>query len=342
MTGGGAKPESVLRKIVFVVTALVLTAALGIGFLLASSVLSKQEIEEGILGLDKNAALRAHGLERRAIRFEDRDAELIYAHVPRREGAPEMAPVVLIHPTPHSLATWTEVVFGGADHEGVGGGDFDVYALELIGHGMTRTAAPPYSFDRCAAWIGAALDALGLEKVTLVGQSYGGEFAWRLAVDRPDLVGRLVLLDSSGLARQDDEWLSEEVQMREMSVASLGYALNSRERIAHALAPHFRGEVPTDRVEEVFLVCAHADNWRAMVDLARDENGTRAADLARIVCPTLIVWGEDDVALRLDRHGRRLAEAIPGARLEVLPACGHYPQEEKPGRIVELLRAFAR
>ena len=77
MTGGGAKPESVLRKIVFVVTALVLTAALGIGFLLASSVLSKQEIEEGILGLDKNAALRAHGLERRAIRFEDREAQLI-------------------------------------------------------------------------------------------------------------------------------------------------------------------------------------------------------------------------------------------------------------------------
>ncbi len=329
-----------LRKIVFIVTALVLALALGIGFLLATSVLSKQEIEEGILALVKNAPLREVGLERRAIRFEGRDAELVYVHVPKRAGAADAPPIVFVHPTPHSLATWTDVVFGGPSHAGLAG-DFDIYLLDIVGHGMTRSTAAPYSFDRCSDWVGASLDALGLSNVTLVGQSYGGEFAWRLAVDRPDLVGRLVLMDSSGLPRQDDEWMSEEVKMREMSIATLGYALNARDRIAHALAPHFRGEVPADRVEEVFLVCAHADNWRAMVELARDENGTRAPDLARIACPALVIWGEEDVALRLDRHGRRLAAAIPGARLEVLSSCGHYPQEEQPARVVELLKIFA-
>ena len=61
--------------------------------------------------------------------------------------------------------------------------------------------------------------------------------------------------------------------MREIALATLGYALNSRDNVRHALQPHFRASVSDDRVEEVFLVCASPDNWRAMVDLVRDEIG---------------------------------------------------------------------
>jgi pimeloyl-ACP methyl ester carboxylesterase len=334
-----------LRKSALILLAVLCSLGIGLFALLATGTLDKATIEARLLALDKNAAVRAAGLERRRFTFADAAgegsvaAELTYLHVPAAPGAAAAPPIVLIHPTPHALTTWSELVFGGPGFAGLGG-EFEVYALDVIGHGTTRTEAGPYSFQRCADWIAAALDALGLREVVLVGQSYGGEFAWRVAVDRPDLCAKLVLIDSSGLPRGDDEWLPEEVDMREMGLAPYGYVLNSVDRVRTALQPHFRDPVDEDRAREVFLVCESPDNWRAMIDLVRDENGSRAADLARIARPTLVLWGQDDIALGLERHGRRLAAAIPGATLEVLPACGHYPQEERPALVADALRRF--
>ena len=93
--------------------------------------------------------------------------------------------------------------------------------------------------------------------------------------------------------------------------------------------------------QEVFLVCENADNWRAMIDLARDENGDRSDDLRALSVPTLVLWGADDVAYPLDRFGRRFAADIADARLEILDGIGHYPQEEDPAAVVERIRAFA-
>ena len=127
--------------------------------------------------------------------------------------------------------------------------------------------------------------------------------------------------------------------MRENSLAGWGWLLNSRSRIESALAPHFR-EVPPERVEEMFQICRNAHNWRAMVDLARDENGDRAAELPALLTPVLLLWGADDLAYPPATTAQRFASDLPDARLVVLPATGHYPQEERPERVVEELRRF--
>ncbi len=300
--------------------------------------MDKLTLERRLLDLEKNAAVRASGLE-------TREAEVVLAGKPTRArftwhhaGQRGRPVLVLVHGTPSSLFTWTELVHGGPGIDGLAR-DFEVCALDALGHATTRTELDSYSFQACADWVSAFLDMLDLNDVTLVGQSYGGEFAWRAALDRPERVTRVVLMNSSGVPRRDDEWLPEELKMRAWRLARWGWILNSRARIAAAVQPHFRAPMPEERLEEYYLACSNADNWRCMIDLVRDENGARAADLARLHQPVLLLWGERDSAYRPERFAQEFKRRLPRAEL-VLVAAGHYPQEEAPGDVAREIRAF--
>jgi len=315
----------------------------------ACASLDKREVEGVLAGLPKNRPLAELGIQRRPIAVdldgERRDAELAWVHVPKRprpgDEPLDAGPLVLVHDTPSSLFTWADLVLGGEDRDGLRRW-FDVYLVEVIGHGIAPSELPPYSFQRCADWVAGAVEALGLERVVLVGSSYGGEFAWRAALDVPERIERLVLIDASGYRREDDEFLSEERAMRRLPLARYGYALNSRDRIRAALEPHFRAAVDPQRVEEVFTVCENADNWRAMVDLVRDEDGGRAAEIADLAQPTLLVWGADDLAYPPERFAARFAGDIASARLVVVPGTGHYPHVEEPARVVAEIVRFVQ
>ncbi|HEX6882951.1 MAG TPA: alpha/beta hydrolase [Planctomycetota bacterium] len=301
--------------------------------------MKKTTVEERLLALEKNAPLRGRvqTLERRVtIGGEELAASFRYFRA--GSSGPDRPVIVLVHGTPSSMVTWTASVLGP---DGLAE-DCDVYALEMVGHGTTRTELERYDFERGAEWIQAFLEALDLRGVTLVGNSYGGEFAWRAALDDPQRVARLVLMSSSGFPRRDDEWLPEEVKMRELSLAKIGWLLNSRERVRGALAPHFQTPVPDEHVEEVYLVCSNRDNWHAMIDLARDENGLRSPELAALQQPTLLLWGAQDVAYRPERFGALFRDTIPRARLELLAGAGHYPQEEQPAAVARAIADFAR
>ncbi len=80
-------------------------------------------------------------------------------------------------------------------------------------------------------------------------------------------------------------------------------------------------------------------HFRAPVDLVRDENGSRAPDLARLRQPVLLLWGERDSAYRPERFAQEFARRLPHAEL-VLVAAGHSPQEEAPGDVAREIRAF--
>jgi pimeloyl-ACP methyl ester carboxylesterase len=305
----------------------------------ACSSLSTPDLERGLLELPKNAPLAEIGVtHQRAMMLLDgvaMDGELRYVHVPG-DSPDDTTPLVLIHGTPGSLFNWSELMFG----QGQLAGWRDTWLIDVLGHGITPTHSEPCTFQSCADWIASALRALDLGPVDLVAHSYGGEFAWRMALDSPELVRRLVLIDSAGMPRNANEWLPEEEAMRDLPGAGFGWLLNDRSRISTALQPHFREPVTDDQLEEMFLLCENADNWSAMVDLARDENGERAPELADLQPPTLLIWGADDFAYTVERFARRFEELIPDVRLELIAQCGHYPHEERPAEVAALLRQF--
>lgn len=298
--------------------------------------MDKTEIEARLLALPKNAPVAGLGLSRSALSLEidgvTRELELVRYGT----GTPR---VVLVHGTPGSLFTWSELVFGRDGEPGLAD-DMGVLALDVVGHGIQPDALDPLTFQRCADYLGAALEALDLRDVCLVGHSYGGEFVWRAALDHPERVREVVLIDSAGYPRRDDEWLPEEVKLREWSVARWGWLLNSRERVRTALQPHFAEPVSDERLEEMYLCCNHRGNWRGIVQLARDENGTRAGELTGLRQRTLLIWGERDLAYGVERFARQFERDVPNARLEVVAGAGHYPHEERPAEVARLLREF--
>ena len=312
--------------------ALVASAAVGAG----CGSLDAASVRERSLALQKNAPFR----ERlRTGTLEGSGEEWVAAHFEAAaEGVDGEAPVVLVHGTPDTMGAWTRVLFG---EDGLAGRT-PVWTLEVLGHGMCDARPGTVTFQRCADHVAGTLRALGLSGVTLVGNSYGGEFCWRAALDHPDLISRLVLIDSSGLPRTREQFLSEEVKMREWSVARLGYLVNSEPRVASALDPHFDGAADPERVHEVFLGLENRVSWNAMIDLVRDENGGRAAELAGLGAPTLLLWGEFDQAYPPPTFGRTFEERIPDARLVVVEGAGHYPHEQAPARVAREILAFHR
>ncbi|MBL6755792.1 MAG: alpha/beta hydrolase [Planctomycetes bacterium] len=323
-----------------VVRGLLLAGAAGL--LLSGAVISGcgsmavEDVKAQTLALPKNAPL-LEGL--RTGILDGTGDPWMASSLPAAGGAGGAGrPVVLVHGTPDGMGAWTRVLFG----EGGLAGKEDIHTVEVIGHGMLGVEGGEVTFQRCADHVAATLRALGLEGVTLVGNSYGGEFCWRAALDHPDLISRLVLIDSSGLPRTDEQFLSEEVKMREWSVARLGYLVNSEPRVASALDPHFDGGADPERVKEVFLGLENRGNWNAMIDLVRDENGARAGELAGLQPPTLLLWGELDQAYPPATFGATFAERIPAARLVVVPGAGHYPHEQTPARVAQAILAFHR
>jgi len=320
------------RHALLIPALLALAAAAAVG----CRAMDKSEIEARLLALPKNAPVAALGLTRSTLSLEV-DGEVRTLELVRYGlGEPR---VVLVHGTPGSLFTWSELVFGSDGAPGLGA-DLGVLALDVVGHGIQPDTLDPLSFQRAADFVGAALEALDLSGVCLVGHSYGGEFVWRAALDHPERVSEVVLIDSAGYPRRDDEWLPEERKMRDWSIATWGWLFNSRERIRSALQPHFSEPVSDERLEEMYLACNHRGNWRAMVQLARDENGTRSGELTALPQRTLLLWGANDIAYPVERFARQFERDIPDARLQLVEGAGHYPHEERPAAVAAAIRAF--
>lgn len=301
---------------------------------------SKSALEQAIYSLPKAAPIReAGGVEQLQMsRADGSMATLSYVRHGKRGDHP---PIVLVHPTPHTLLSFVDTAFG----EGSGlAGDREVVLLEVVGHGVTRTPhRSPLTFQDCAEWIADAIRALELGPVVLVGQSYSGEFVWRCAVDHPELVSGLVLIDSAGVPRREGDWLPEEVKMREMSAAKIGWLLNSYERVRGALEVHYpKNGVDDDQARAAYETCRHPGNWAAMVDLCRDENGERVEDLAKLECPTLLLWGGEDKAYEPSHYAEEFRRRIPRVEMQLLDGVGHYGQEEVPGEVAEAIREFSQ
>ena len=304
----------------------------------------KANIEAHLLALERNAGLRARGLQRRALELDLEGAsvqvEAIFAHLAPRDLAGARAegpPIVLVHGTPGSLFNWGRVALGGPGFQGLAA-RFEVYLLELIGHGLTRASCPPYGFQRCAAFVAGFIADMGLENVLLAGHAYGGEFAWRAALDRPDLVARLVLVAPSGCKRP--ELAGTPPQLRTLPGLGLACLLSSRESIRAALQPHFRGPVEEELVSEVYYNLESSENWNALLDLLRDENGAREQELAQLTQPTLLLWGEEDRSYPAEPYAERFHGAIPESQLVLLPACGHHVLESRPAEVAHHIQGF--
>lgn len=195
---------------------------------------------------------------------------------------------------------------------------FQVYRMDRRGHGHTPDVPGPLSYAALAADLVAFLERVVGGPAHLVGHSDGANLALRVALDRPDLVRRLVLISGNyhhgGLLPGVLDGFEDEAAM------------------AHLAAGH--GEVSPDG-EEHFPELA-----RKVVELGRAEPALTEDDLGGVTARTLVVSGDDDVVAL--EHTLSLYRGIPDAELAVIPGTSHLLVTEKPEQVYGLIEEFLR
>ena len=211
---------------------------------------------------------------------------------------------------------------------------YHAYALDQRGHGDSERPGCCYTIDDFAADIVAFLDGVGISRATLVGHSASGFIARRVAETHPDRVARLVPINCAVT-------LPPQVR-REMQTADQGL----QDPLPVAFVRELHASVAYLPLPEPVLerlvaqsLKAPARVWKSALEslLGFDD----AAELGRIVAPTLLLWGERDGLFSREEQDR-LAAVIPGARLRVVPETGHSPHLERPEQVVDDLDAFMR
>lgn len=175
------------------------------------------------------------------------------------------------------------------------------------------------------------LDAMGLEKVNIVGLSYGGWIGAEFATWYPDRVANLVLADAAGLYVKGAPVGGLWENAREPEILRKMLFADPDDPLAQTLVMH-----PEEMPEEMLLLVMKAAEATARVAWnPYFHNPKLPRRLHRIKCPTLILWGDKD-GLIPPAHGKAYASMIPGSRLVTIENCGHMaPIEQQDAFIKE-------
>lgn len=258
----------------------------------------------------------------------------------RDQGNPDGLPIILVHGTAASLHTWEPII------ERLGE-EYRVITYDQPGHGLT--GAHPhedYSYDGMADALDLVIDKLGLEHFVLGGNSMGGWISWRFALENPDKIDALVLLDASGMPLREGE---------EEPPANLGFRL-LQNPVGRLIARHItprslveksalqtvsvKSVMDAGTVDRYWELLRYPGNRRAMTLRAlADHEEQHAMRINEITAPALIVWGAED-QLILASAAQTFDERMPNADVVVYEGVGHLPMEETPERTALDIDAF--
>jgi pimeloyl-ACP methyl ester carboxylesterase len=248
------------------------------------------------------------------------------------DGPRQAPPLLLIHGSGASGASWGPVAGALAGHH-------HVIRVDLPGCGQSPPA-PSYDVPEQAGRVAMLLDDLGLRHVTVAGHSSGGYVATALAEQRPDLVGSLALI-STGPSL--DALLPQPFILRALLAPPLGPLLWPRRsdamiRKAISATTAHPVDIPGDAVADLKTI-----TYRAFRKVLR-RNAAYVAErsvperLADLDVPVLVIFGAADP--RYEPSSAHQYDAVPTARVEMLPGVGHVPILEAPETTSELLLGF--
>ena len=252
--------------------------------------------------------------------------------------------VVLVHGMAGSSAMWLDVIDDLAEH-------CAVVAPDLLGHGASARFRGDYSLGNQASFLRDLLVAIGVPSATFVGQSLGGGVVMQTAYQYPELIDRLVLVDSGGLGRQVSTLL------KLLALPGSGLVLTgATAEPVRALIGGIRGllrrvgfELGPEEHQMLASYESLADPKTRKAFLATlrsvvDHTGQRVSAHDRLHLtaerlPVMVIWGDRDPIIPI-RHAHTTAERLPGVRLEIFEGSGHFPQNDQPRRFADLIVDF--
>ncbi|WP_217250838.1 alpha/beta fold hydrolase [Streptomyces sp. AC602_WCS936] len=232
----------------------------------------------------------------------------VYRYGPDDPAAQSRTPVVLVHGAGSCSAMWYP-------NTPALSADRPVYALDTPGDpGRSVQHEPIHQPERAAQWLDETLAGLGLERVHLVGTSYGGWLALNQAHRRPERLVSVTLLDPGGL---------EKVGLRFFVWLFAGlFATFAPKALRPRLAAWLQQPVLVmPELRTMLRAAVRAYRIRRPAPLPLSE-----ADLSAIRTPLYLVLGKRSQLLHPERQMERVPRLIPGARVEIIAGTGHGPQ----------------
>ena len=244
-----------------------------------------------------------------------------------RAGARGKPPLVFLHGVGLDLTWWN-------DQFAEFGGDQDVVAIDMPGHGLSGKPASPPSFKLLLEATCGVIGQLG-GPAHVIGVSAGGMIAQTLALHRPELVCSLSLVAT--LCTFPDP-VRDALRERARVARTQGMARIAQLSTERWFTEAFRRARPdiVDRATRSLLLQdaeLHASMWDMIAGL------DLTARIPAIECPTLVIAGTEDVNAPV-AAGRQIADLIPGASLMQMPGIAHFPPFEAPAQFNAILRRF--
>ncbi|MBF6136954.1 alpha/beta hydrolase [Nocardia otitidiscaviarum] len=236
--------------------------------------------------------------------------------------------ILLLHGSGSSLESWDRVAAMLSESG-------DVIRPDLPGFGRTGPRQDrDYAVGKYAETLAKFLDALGIASVTVVGNSLGGNIGWNFALDFPQRVDRLVLINSTGYP---DKSLPLAFRLARSRVGRVILRrLISRsaiERNLRTLVGANQEIVDDAMVDRVYGMMRRPGNQQAFIDFANIDQVDRTAELSKIGAPTLVLRSAS-----ID--GQHFARDIRGSRELLHPDGGHLLPEEDPQWVADAVRRF--
>lgn len=248
----------------------------------------------------------------------------------------DAAPIVLLHGTSASLHTWEGWVAALQDKR-------RVISLDLPGFGLTGPFPDnDYRIEHYSQFLAHVLDQLQVPRAVLAGNSFGGQLAWQFALDYPQRVERLVLVDAAGYPRNAT---SVPIAFRLAQIPALAPLMaNLLPRpVIEASVRNVYGDpnkVTDALIDRYYELALRAGNRGALRQrFIQAEGGRNYSRIAEINTPTLIIWGGRDELIPVV-NAERFKRDIKGSRLVLFDELGHVPQEEDPVRTAKVLMGF--
>lgn len=245
-------------------------------------------------------------------------------------------PLVLIHGYTSSTYTWKDVFIPLSE-------EYRVIAIDLKGFGFSDKPDGDYTRRSQGKLVAELLVKLNVEQAWIVGNSMGGESAINVALNHPEKVKGLILIDSAGVQHTGSVSLTPWY----LKIPAVGRLLTALVLTSDALVreglekSYFNDAKITESTVAYYHAPLKTTSGQLAAIRAKIQSGAFPVEdkLGRIDVPVLLIWGENDEVIPI-AAGQKMHSAIKSSSIRVLENCGHVPQEEEPERVIAEIKKF--
>jgi len=233
-------------------------------------------------------------------------------------------PLVLLHGTGASLHTWEKWTDELSKQ-------FRVITLDLPGFGLTgKHFGNNYSIKSYTEFLHTFTQKIGLDSFYLAGNSLGGNIAWGYALDHPQVVKKLILLNASGYPHPERTPPLAFRLAQNPVLSKLMLRITPRSLFKKSLREvYVNDDLVTDElITRYFSMFLRRGNRQAFIDRSNQDFDDRSAEIKQIQTPTLILWGDKDEWTPV-ADAAKFQEDLANSKLVIYENTGHLPMEER-------------